>query len=145
MKESMLVQPSEAALPFLGVWRLTKVESSHPFLPHPVSGLVILTQEDHGIHYTNDATWSDGRNAQVSIVFRIDGEWHPAVGSLISDSVCGHLRSDGTLVVQMRKGGSDSGMLRATVSPDMNKLLSHWEVIYPGGIVVTWDATSERQ
>ena len=53
--------PAKAPLPFLGTWKLTKCESSHPNLPHAMSGMTTFTQEKDGIHYNADTVWSDWR------------------------------------------------------------------------------------
>ena len=79
--------PSEAPLAILGTWQLGKCESSRPDLPHPMAGITTFTQEDDGIHYSNDGVWSDGRTTKVSAVLPLDGSWRPITGSMLADSL----------------------------------------------------------
>ncbi len=137
--------PSKAPLPFLGTWKLTKCESSHPDLPHPTSGITTFTQEKDAIHYGNDAVWSDGRKAKASAVIHLDGRWCPVTGSQVADSISVRSLENGSLEVKLRKGGVDAGKNHSTFSADGRTMTGHWELAGPGGKTVTWTTTSERQ
>jgi hypothetical protein len=97
---------------------MTKCESSRPDLPHPASGTTTFTQEDDGLHYSNDAVWSDGRKATVSAVLQMDGSWCPVTGSLLTDALSCQRLEDGPLEVKMRKGAANVGTNHTTVSAD---------------------------
>jgi hypothetical protein len=138
--------PSKAPIPFLGTWKLTKCETSHPDLPHPTSGTTTFTQgQDGAIHYSNDGVWSDGRTPKVTADIQLDGTWCPITGSLVTDSVSFRHLGDGSLEVRMRKGGADVGTNRSTYSADGRTMTGHWQFSGPGGSVITWTTTSERQ
>jgi len=137
--------PSKAPLPFLGTWKLTKCESSHPDLPHPKSGITSFAQKEDAIQYIADTVWSDGRNAKVSALLKLDGSWCPATGSLLADSLSFKILENGSIEAKMRKGGADVGSTRSTYSADGRTSTGQWEVTGPGGTAVKWTTTSERQ
>lgn len=137
--------PSKAPLPFLGTWKLTKCESSHPDLPHPTSGVTTFTQEKDAIHYSADTVWSDGRKSNASAVLTLDGSWCTVSGSLVTDSLSLRRLENGSLEAKMRKGGVDVGKTRSTYSADGRTATGHWEIAGPGGKTITWTTTSERQ
>lgn len=137
--------PSQARIPLLGTWKLTKCETSHPHLPHPVSGLVTFAETNSGIHYTNDSVWSDGRTGHVTADLTLDGAWCPVTGSEVADSLSISRQPDGSYDAKMRKGGVDAGTNRSTVSSDGRTLTGVWEIAAPGGVTMTWTTISERQ
>ena len=137
--------PSKAPLPFLGTWKLTKCETSRPDLPHPTAGITTFTQGKDAIHYSNDGVWSDGREAKVSAVLQMDGNWFPITGSLVADSLSFRRLEDGSFEAKMRKSGTDVGTSRSTVSEDGRTMTGHWEFVGPGGTTITWKTTSDRQ
>lgn len=137
--------PSKAPLPFLGTWKLMKCETSHPGLPHPVSGITAFTQDEDAIHYSNDGIWSDGRVAKTTAELLLDGTWLPVTGSFLVDSLSLRRLDDGSLEVKMRKGGADVGLNRSKVSTDGRTLTGVWEILGPDGATVKWTTTSERQ
>ncbi len=137
--------PSKAPLPFLGTWKLTKCESSHPNLPHPTSGITTFASEKDAIHYSADTVWSDGRKSNVSALLQTDGTWCPITGSMLADSLSIRNLEHGSLEAKMRKGGVDVGSTRSTYSADGRTQTGHWQIAGPGGITVTWTTTSERQ
>jgi hypothetical protein len=137
--------PSKAPLPFLGTWKLTKCESSHPSLPHPTSGITTFTQEKDAIHYNADTVWSDGQKSKVSALLQMDGTWCPITGSLLADSLSIRTLENGSLEAKMRKGGVDVGSTRSTYSADGLTSTGRWEFAGPGNTTVTWTTTSERQ
>jgi len=137
--------PSKAPLSFLGTWKLANVECSRPDLPHPTSGLTTFTQEEDGIHYSADSTWSDGRTTNVSAVLQLDGTWSPVTGSQLVDSLSFKGREDGSFEAKGMKGGVHSVTTRATYSQDGRTSTAHWELAGPNGTTITWETTSERQ
>jgi hypothetical protein len=137
--------PSKAPLPFLGAWKLTKCESSHPDLPHPTGGITTFAQKEDAIHYSNEGIWSDGRTTKVSAVLQLDGSWCPVTGSMVADSLSLRNLADGSLAGSMRKGGVDVGTYHSTNSVDGRILTGHWKFAGPGGTTMTWTTTSERQ
>jgi hypothetical protein len=137
--------PSKAPLPFLGAWKLTTTESSRPDLPHPASGLTTFTQEEDGIHYSADSTWSDGRTTNVRAVLQLDGSWCPVTGSLLVDSLSFKALEDGSFEATGKKGGAHAVSTRATYSGDGRTSTAHWELVGPDGATITWETTSERQ
>jgi hypothetical protein len=137
--------PSKAPLPFLGTWKLTKCESSHPDLPHPASGITTFTQEEDAVHYANEGIWSDGRTTKVTAILKMDGTWCPITGSLLADSLSFRHLGDGSFEAKMKKGGIDMGTTQSTVSPDGRTMTGHWEIVGPGDTTVSWKTTSERQ
>ncbi len=137
--------PSKAPLPFLGTWKLTKCESSHPNLPHPTSGITTFAQGKDAIHYSADTVWSDGQKSKVSALLQTDGTWCAITGSLLADSLSIRHLESGSLEAKMRKGGVDVGSTRSTYSADGLTSTGHWEFSGPGGTTVTWTTTSERQ
>ena len=137
--------PSKAPLPFLGTWKLAKCEASRPELPHPTSGITTFTQEGDAIHYSNDGVWSDGRTPKVNAVLQLNGNWCPVTGSILTDSLSFRRLDDGSFEAKMKKGGADVGTSRSTVSADGRTLTGHWEIVGPGGTIITWKTTSERQ
>jgi hypothetical protein len=137
--------PSKAPLPFLGTWKLTKCESSHPDLPHPASGITTFTQEEDAIHYGAETTWSDGRTVKASALLKLDGTWCPVTGSQVADSLSLRLLENGAPDVKMRKGGADVGKTHSTYSANGRTMTGHWEITGPGGKTITWTTTSERQ
>jgi hypothetical protein len=136
--------PSKAPIPFLGTWKLAKCESSRPDLPHPTAGITTFSQEEDGIHYSNDGVWSDGRTSSVSAVFQLDGNWYPVTGSLVADSLSSRLLDDASFEGKMKKGGVEVGTNRSIVSAD-GLMTGHWEFVGPEGTTITWETTSERQ
>jgi len=137
--------PAKAPLPFLGTWKLTSCETSHPDLPHPTTGIATFTQKDDGIHYTNEGVWSDGRTSKVSAVLQMDGSWCPISDSLVADSISFRQLDDYAGEARMKKGGADVGITRSLISADGRTMSGHWELLGPGGVAVTWKTTSERQ
>jgi hypothetical protein len=137
--------PSKAPLPFLGTWKLAKCESSRPDLPYPTSGITTFTQEQEAFYYSNEGVWSDGRTAKVSAVLQLDGSWCPVTGSLMAESLSFQRREGGALEAKMRKNGVDAGTNLTTVSADGRTMTGHWEVAGPGGSIIIWKTTSERQ
>jgi len=137
--------PSKAPLAFLGTWKLTKCESSHPDLPHPTSAITTFTQEKDGIHYSNEGVWSDGQKTKVTAILQIDGTWCPVTGSSLADSLSLRRLDSGSLEAKMKKGGVDAGTTRSTYSADGKTQTGHWEIVGPGGKTITWKTTSERQ
>jgi hypothetical protein len=137
--------PAKAPLPFLGTWKLAKCETSHPDVPHPSGGITTMTQGKDAIHYTNDGVRSDGLTTKVTADLKLDGSWCPVTGSLIADSLSFRTREDGSFEAKMRKGGADVGSTHSTVSPDGRTLTGHWKLAGPGGAIITWTTTSERQ
>lgn len=136
--------PAKAPLPFLGTWTLTECLSSHSDLPYPTSGIAIFTQEEDGIHYSNETVWSDARTTKSSVVFQMDGSWSSVTGAMLHDSMC--LRRLGSsFEFKMRKGAVDVGSCLATVSADTKTLTADWEFVGPGGTKVTWKTTSVGQ
>jgi hypothetical protein len=137
--------PSKAPLPFLGTWKLTKFESSHPNLPHPTSGITTFAPEKDAIHYSAETVWSDGRKTKTEALLQTDGTWCPATGSILADSLSIRVHENGSFEAKMRKGGADVGSTRSTYSADGRTSTAHWQFTGPGGITVTWTTTSERQ
>jgi hypothetical protein len=129
----------------LGTWQLGKCETSRPDLPHPASGITTFTQEQDGIHYSNDAVWSDGRTTKVTAVFQLDGSWHPITGSMLSDSLSFRRLEDGSFEAKGKKGGVDVLTSRSRVSADGQTTTAHWELAGPDGTTITWETTSHRQ
>ena len=136
---------SKAPHPSLGTWKLTKCETSRPDLPHPVSGIVTITEEGDTIHYDDDHVWSDGQTSKASVVYKVDGNWWPVTGSTLIDSLSARRLEDGSSVAKMKKDGVDVGTVRARVSEDGRTLIRHWEFVGPGDTTVTWKTTTERQ
>jgi hypothetical protein len=137
--------PAKAPLPFLGTWKLTHCKSSHPDLPHPVSGTTIFSEAANCIHYRNDSVWTDGQAATVNFVFHIDGNWYPITGSRLADSLSFRSLEDSSIQATMKKGGVEVGTNHTTVSADGQTLTSHWKFAGPGGTSITWETTSQRQ
>lgn len=137
--------PSKAPLPFLGTWKLVTCESSRPDLPYPTSGVTTFAQEEDGIHYVADSTWSDGRTTSVSAVFQLDGAWSPVTGSHLVDSLSFRGLEDGSFEAKGMKGGSHAVTVHAKYSADGRTSAAHWELTGPNGAAITWEATSERQ
>ena len=137
--------PSKAPLPFLGTWRLTKVETSRPDLPHPQSGVTTFTQENDIIQYTNDGVWTDGRRTKVTAVLQLDGSLCPITNSMVADALTLRVLDDGTLEVKMKRGGVDVGTNQTSVSPDGRTMTGQWDLVGPGGTKITWNTTQERQ
>ncbi|HTW65624.1 MAG TPA: hypothetical protein VME17_13435 [Bryobacteraceae bacterium] len=135
--------PAKAPLPFLGTWKLTKCESSHPNLPHPVAGTTTFTQEQDSIRYENEGMWSDGTKTNTHAVLTPGGSWCPVVGSLLADSLSIEIIPNG-LAARMRKGGVEVGTTRATVAADGRTMNSEWEIARPGGAAITWKTTTVR-
>jgi hypothetical protein len=135
--------PAKSPLPFLGTWKLTSCESSHPDLPHPVSGITTFAEEPGAIRYTNEGAWSNGTKTDVQAVLQLDGSWCPITGSLLADSISVETTSDG-LTAKMRKAGVDVGTTRAVVSADRRTTTGTWEIAGPGGITVKWKTTTVR-
>jgi hypothetical protein len=130
---------------FIGMWKLTDCETSHPELPYPQSSVTTFTQKDYGIDYKAESIWSDGRSTVARMVFRIDGSWCPASGSVLADSVSLRILDDGSFEGRMRKGESESGKTHMTVSADGRTMAAQWDILGPGGVTITWKTTSQRQ
>jgi hypothetical protein len=137
--------PSKAPLPFLGTWKLATSESSRPDLPYPTSGLTTFAQEEDGIHYSADSTWSDGRTTNVSALLQLDGTWSPVTGSQLVDSLSFKGLEDGSFEAKGMKGGAHAVTTHATYSADGRTSTAHWELVGPNGATITWETTSERQ
>lgn len=137
--------PSQARIPLIGAWKLTKCESSHPQLPHPTLQLATFAEAGDVIHYTADSAYSDGRTVKVSADLTLDGAWRPVTGSQLADSLSIRRHPDGSYEVGMRKAGADAGVSRFTISSDGRTLDGVWEIAGPGGVAITWKTTSERQ
>jgi len=137
--------PAKAPIPFLGTWKQTKCECSRPDLPHPTSALMTATQESDGIHMNSKGVWSDGREAQMSAVYQMDGKWYPVTGSLVADSVSLRIVDGSSAEAKLRKGGTDIGTQRITVSADGRTLTARIDIAGPGGAPINWTTTSERQ
>jgi len=137
--------PATAPVPFLGTWRITKVEPSRPDLPHPVGGITNTTQEPDGFHMNSVATWSDGRTVKTSAVYKLDGSWYAVSGSLVADSVSVRALEGGAYEAKLRKGGVDVGTQRISVSADGRTLTADANVQTPGGTPVSWRTTSIRE
>jgi len=135
--------PAKAPLPFLGTWKLTSCESSHPDMPHPASGTTTFTEEKGSIRYRSKTVWSDGRKTSVQAILKLDGSWCPITGSLIADSISVESIPNG-LVAKLRKADVDTGTTRSTVSSDGRTTNGVWEMVGPGGIAMTWKTTSAR-
>lgn len=134
--------PAKAPLPFLGAWTLTECISSNSALPYPTSGIATFTQEEDGIHYSNDSVWSDGRTTKSTVVLRLDGSWCPVTGGVLHDSINLRNLESGALEFKMRKSGVDVGSCLARVSADTRTLTADWEFVSPGGTKITWKTTS---
>ena len=143
-KETTLT-PSKAPLRFLGTWRITKVETSRPDLPHPTTGVTTFTQEADHVHYEAETTWSDGTRSKVTAALRTDGSWCPVIGSLIADTVSFQRVDDSSFSVNMKKQGLDVGTNHTTISATGRTMTGSWEVKAPDGTKVTWKMSSERQ
>lgn len=137
--------PSKAPLPFLGTWKLATCESSRPDLPYPTSGLTTFAQEEDGIHYQADSTWSDGRTTKFSAVLQLDGTWSPVTGSQLVDSLSFKRLEDGSSEAKGTKGGAHAVTTHATYSADARTSTAHWELAGPNGVTITWETTSEQQ
>jgi hypothetical protein len=137
--------PAQAPLPLVGIWKLTSAATSHPELPHPESSVTTFAQEEDGIHYTAETVWSDGRTTKSQSVLQLDGNWYPVTGSALSDSLSVRPLDDRSLVAEMWRDGAISGGIRTTVSPDGQTMTGHWEMVGPGGAVITWLTMSRRQ
>jgi hypothetical protein len=135
--------PAKAPLPLLGLWKLTKCETSRPELPHPTAGTAEFIQQEDGVHYINHSLWSTGQNNKSTVTFQLDGNWYPVTGALMHDSLsCQHL-PDGSFEFKMRKGEANIGVCHSRT--DRNLITAHWEFFLPGGSTVTWETTSELQ
>lgn len=137
--------PATAPIPFLGTWKITKVEASRPDLPHPVSGVTKTTQESDGVHMSSEATWSDGRVVKTTAVYKLDGNWYPVTGSPLADSVSVRVIEGGALEAKLRKGGVDVGTQRVTVSADGRTLTADANIADPQGTPISWKTTSARE
>jgi hypothetical protein len=137
--------PAQAPLPLVGTWKLTSSATSHPELPHPESSVATFAQEEDGIHYLAETVWSDGRATKSQAVFQLDGNCYPISGSATSDSISLRRLDDRSLFVEMKKDGVVSGGNHTTVSPDGQTMTGHWEIVGPGGAVITWLTMSQRQ
>ena len=137
--------PTQSRLPFLGTWKLTGCEASHPELVHPKAGLTTFAQRENGLDYQSRTAWSDGRETVVTAVFQTDGTWCPVAGSALGDEVSLRLMEDGSAEGRIRRGGVDTGKNHVTVSPDGQWMTTQWDVTLPGGVAVTWKTTSQRQ
>ena len=137
--------PATAPFPFLGTWRITKVEPSRPDLPHPVSGVTNTTQESDGVHMNSEGTWSDGRTVKMSAVYKLDGNWYPLNGSFVADSVSVRALEGGAYEAKLRKGGVDVGTQRITISADGRSLTADVNVAGPGGAPISWKTNSTRE
>ena len=137
--------PSKAPLPFLGTWKLASCESSRPDLPYLTSGITTFAQEEDGIHYRAESTWSDGRTTNVSAVLQLDGIWSPVTGSLLVDSLNFKSLEDGSFEAKGMKDGAHAVTAQSTYSADGRTSTTHWEWAGPNGATITWKTTSERQ
>ena len=136
---------AKAPLPFLGTWKLTKCEPTRPDLPHPVSGIATATEEADGIHFKSEGTWSDGRAVKTSAVYKMDGNWYPVTGSLVTDSISVRRLDDLSWEGRLRKNGVDAGTQLFAVSADRRTMTTQVDVVGPGGAVISWKTTQERQ
>ena len=137
--------PAKSPYPFLGTWRLTSCETSHPNLPHPKSSVTTFAEQKDGIQYRADTTWSDGRTTTAHGVFAIDGGWSAVTGSAIADSVSLRILDDGSIEGRLKKHDRETGRSETTVSADRTTMHTLWEVTVPGGVAITWNTTSIRQ
>ena len=137
--------PATAPVPFLGTWRITKVEPSQSDLPHPVSGITNTTQEPDGIQMNSEVTWSDGRIAKTNVVYKLDGNWYPVTGSPLADSVSVRALGASAFEATLRKGGVDVGTQRVTVSADGRTLTSDANIVGPQGTPISWKTISARE
>jgi len=123
---------------------MTSCETSHPEFPYPKSSLTTFAQQQDGIHYKAESTWSDGRSTAVEVLFKMDGSWCPLVGSALADSVSLRSLDDGSFEGTMKKGGIESGKNRMRVSADGQRMNTEWHIADPGGVTITWKTTSQR-
>lgn len=137
--------PAKSPYPFIGTWKLTSCETSHPNLPYPKSSLTTFAHQKDGIHYRAESTWSDGRETSVHGVFAVDGTWGPVTGSAIADFVSLRIMDDGSTEGRMKKDGREAGRSHTTVSADRTTMHTTWEIVGPGGVNVTWKTVSARQ
>jgi hypothetical protein len=138
-------RPSGMPLRFLGTWQLTHWQSSHPDIPHPLSGTTSFTREGEVIHYEAETRWSDGRSSSARASLKLDGTWSAVTGSVLADSVSFQQVDDSAFTVDMRKSGDHAGSSRTRVSATGRTMTTDWEIPGPEGSTITWRTTSERQ
>lgn len=137
--------PSKAPLRFLGTWRLTKCESSHPDRPCPKSRLTTFTQQADFVHYESETVWSDGHTSQVATALHIDGSPSAVTGSALADSANFSITGDSTFKAFLQKEGLDAGTYSASVSSTGRVMNERWELKDPSGSPTIWNIASERQ
>ena len=138
------MKPAKALLPFLGTWKMTASESTMPDVPYPTAGITTFSQEEDGLHYSFDGVYSQGRAVKVTLVAHLDGNWYPAVGSQVADTISFSIRENGTIEARLKKNGKEVGSNFGSVSVDGQLFTLRWELIAPNGATITWVTTSER-